>query len=180
MNRVPEDAYASETRPASSEQPADAAAAPSATTVNLSFLRGPQGIGVGSAVALTAGASLATVIYMRRRARPRMRRLAWLALRAALLRAVLRAALPRTARRAATFGGLGGGVLAAAVLRDRVRHARSQTTIGELNQRLADLQAQVDTRRLSDRPRPRDLILGAAVGLGLAGIISRAGRRKAS
>ncbi|HEY2594485.1 MAG TPA: hypothetical protein VGK33_11340, partial [Chloroflexota bacterium] len=91
-----------------------------------------------------------------------------------LVRALLVAVLPRAARGAATFGGLGGGVLAAAVLRDRMRQAKSQTTIDELSERVAQLQAQVDARGASKRPAPRDLVKGIAIGLGTARIIGGA------
>jgi hypothetical protein len=96
------------------------------------------------------------------------------------LRALLVAVLPRAARGAATFGGLGGGLLAAAVLRDRMRQASSQTTIDELSERVAQLQAQVDARSASKRPAPRDLVMGIAIGLGTAGIIGRSTRRPKS
>jgi hypothetical protein len=174
MSRVSEDAFPPETPSGSGEQPAGESASPSGTTVNFNFVRGPQGVGVGTALALTMGASVATFIYMRRRARARVQRLAWLAIRATLVRALLVAVLPRAARGAATFGGLGGGVLAAAVLRDRMRRASSQTTIDELSERVAQLQAQVDARSALKRPAPRDLIMGIAIGLGAAGIIGRA------
>jgi len=195
MNRVSDEASASvsEIRSAIDAQtgPADGMSSSPATTVNVNGgggWRERRGIGVGAAALLTAGASVASVIYMRRRARAKVRKLAWLAVRAALVRAVL--------PRAAQVGGVGGGLLAAAVLQDRLRHRHSRTAVDELTERLAELQryrgrapaaldelserlmalqTQADTRHLlSDRPHPRDLVLGAAVGLGLAGIIGRA------
>jgi hypothetical protein len=183
MNRDSEEAYASGTQPGIDEQPGPTGVSPSAaipaTTVNLNFVRGwrqPQGVGVGTAVVLTAGASVATLVYMRRRARARVRRLARLALKAA----IIRAALPRAARGAATFGGLGGTLLAAALLRRRMRKAQTHSGFEELSGRVAALQAQVETQRLSARPRPRDVVLGAVAGLGLAGLIARASSSRKS
>jgi hypothetical protein len=177
MTRASEEADVSETQPSADEQ---SGASPSSTTINLNILRQPQGIGVGTAVALTAGASLATLVFVRRRrARARMRRLAWLAIRAALMRTIL----PRAARGAATFGGLGGLVLAAAMLQGRVRHSHSRRSVDELTERVTALQAQVDARGLSGRPRPRDVVIGAVLGLGLAGLVAwrrLSSRRQAS
>src|SRR3954453_13496260 len=130
MHQVSEEAYGS--------QPQPALELPSDTPGNGGFdyrhaWREPQGIGVGAAVALTAGASVATVLFMRRRrARARMNRLAWLALRTALIRAIL----PRVGGRAAALGSVGGGLAAAAILQDRLRHGHSHTAIEELNARL--------------------------------------------
>lgn len=141
-----------------------------ATTVNVnigSAWREPKGIGVGAAVLLAAGASVASVMFVRRRARARVRKLAWLAVRAALVRAML--------PRAAQVGGVGGGLLAAAVLQNRLRHRQPRTTLDELRERITAMETQADTRHLlSDRPRPRDLVLGAVVGLVVAGIVGRA------
>lgn len=166
MHQVSEEAYASQPQPPL-DLPSDAPA-----TDGFDYRRAwrePQGIGIGSAVALTAGASVATVIIMRRRARTRMNRLAWLAVRAALVRAVL----PRAASRVAPLAGVGGGLAAAAILQDRLRHRHSHTAIEELNARLEALQAEAQARIPSERPRPRDVALGAVVGLVLAGIVGR-------
>jgi hypothetical protein len=177
MSRASEDPYATETRASTEEPSGDSAFTESGTTINLNVLRQPQGIGVGTAVALTIGASVATVLYMRRRARARMRRqLAWLAIRMVLARALS----GRGAKGAATFGGLGGGLLAAAMVGNRLRQSRSDAGIEELRERLAALQAQVDARHAKDRPEPRDVVLGAALGLGLAGLIGRAASRRKS
>jgi hypothetical protein len=138
--------------------------------------REPQGIGVGAAVALTAGAGAATFIIMRRRARARMNRLAWLALRAALLRALL----PRAAKGAGVLGTVGGGLAAAAILQDRVRHGHSHTAIEDLNARLEALQAEAQARIPTERPRPRDVAIGAVAGLVLGGVISRIGSGRKS
>jgi len=175
MSRASEEAYVSETQPSTNEP---SSASGSSTTINLNILRQPQGIGVGSAIALTVGASLATLIYMRRRrGRSRMRRLAWLAVRATLIRTLL----PKATRGAASFGGLGGGVLVAAVLLLRLRQSRSHSHLEEMTERVAALQAQVDARGLSGRPRPRDLVIGAALGLVFAVLIGRvSSRRRAS
>jgi hypothetical protein len=168
MSPASDEAYVSAT-----EDPSGAS--PPSRRINLDVLRQPQGIGVGSAVALTAGASLATLMFMRRRrARARMRRLAWLAVRAALIRTIL----PKATRGAATVGGLGGGVLAVAMLQNRLRHSHSRSSLDELTERVAALQAQVDARGLSKRPRPRDVLVGAALGLGLAGLIGRLSSRR--
>jgi hypothetical protein len=174
MNRVSENPYPSQTQP-SVELPSDTPA-----TGGFDYRRAwrePQGIGIGAAVALTAGASLATFIIMRRRARARMDRLAWLALRAALLRAML----PRAAGGAAKVATVGGGLAAAAILQDRLRHGHSHTAIEGLNARLEALQAEAQARIPSNRPRPRDVAIGAVAGVVLAGIIGRIGAgRKAS
>jgi hypothetical protein len=177
MSRASEEAYVSQTQPPTNEQPGGSSSAAPSTTINFNVLRQRQGVGVGTAVALTVGATLATVIYMRRRrGRARMGRLAWLAVRTALIRAML----PRVARGAAAVGGLGGGVLAAGVLRNRLRHSHSPSGLEELGERVAALQAQVDARGLSDRPHPRDVLLGAALGLGLAGLLARVATRRKS
>src|SRR5438067_849570 len=74
-------------------------------------------VGVGAAMALTVGASIATAIFVRNRARARARQAAWMMLRMA----AARQALP-LARRTAPFGG-GGALLLGALMAARARQA---------------------------------------------------------
>ena len=132
MNPVSEEAHVPETQP-SFELPSD-----SPSSGGFDYRRAwrePKGIGVGAALALMLGASAATFIIMRRRARSRMNRLAWLAVRAALIRAVL----PKAARGFGVLGTVGGGLAAAAILQSRLRHGHSHTAIEELHARLEAL-----------------------------------------
>jgi hypothetical protein len=127
-------------------------------------------IGLGAAAVLAIGASAITAIVVRRRAQARANRMAWLALRAA----ALSGALPG-ARQAAPYGGAGGALLAAILLLARLRAARtpSPRPLDDVSSRVAQLQAFAEAQVLSDRPRTRDVLLGAGIGLGLAGLFSR-------
>jgi hypothetical protein len=49
----------------------------------------------------------------------------------------------------------------------------------EMSRQLAALRDQVAASQApDDRPRPRDVLLGAAVGLGLAGLLARRSARR--
>jgi len=134
----------------------------------------PQ-IGIGAAAVLAVGASVGTAIFVRRRAKSRVGRLAWLALRLGAM-----VAIP-SLRRSAPVGGAGSALLTAAILLARARRAHAhKSRVDELSDRLAALQAQADARLLSDRPRPRDVLLGVGVGLGVAGLLSRRGQRQSN
>jgi hypothetical protein len=134
----------------------------------------PQ-IGIGAAAVLALGASVATAIFVRRRTKSRMGGLAWLALRLGMM-----AAIP-SLRRSAPVGGAGSALLTLLILLARARRARAhKSRMDELSERLAALQAQADARLLSDRPRPRDVLLGVGVGLGVAGLLSRRAARQSN
>lgn len=76
--------------------------------------------------------------------------------------------------------GLGGVIVIAATASlltrmylERRARAREQR-LAWLALRLAPVRSALpDAQLLSDRPHPRDVLVGAAVGLGLAGLISR-------
>jgi hypothetical protein len=127
-------------------------------------------IGLGAAALLAIGASAATAIFVRRRAQARVQRLEWLAMQAS----AVRGALP-SARQAAPFGGAGGALLMSALLLARARRAQSNSRLDELHHRLAELESHLP----SDGARPRDLLIGAGVALGLAGLVARLARRPA-
>ena len=79
-----------------------------------------------------------------------------------------------SARTTAPLGGVGAAaLLAAAILGARARPARPHSRLEELSGRLARLEAQGAARLQSDRPRPRDVALGDALGLGLTALGSR-------
>ena len=125
-------------------------------------------ISLGAAVVLALGASVATGIYLRRRATARMSRLVWLALTVRSMRA----AMP-PARTTAPLGGASGAALLAAIMVARARHARTRSGLDQLSDRLAALEAETASRLTHDRPRGRDVAFGAVAGLGLAGLVSR-------
>jgi len=125
-------------------------------------------ISLGAAVVLALGASVATRIYLRRRAAARISRLVGLALTVRSMRA----AIP-PARTTAPLGGASGAALLAAILVARARHNRTRSGLDLLSDRLAALEAEAATRLSHDRPRGRDVALGAVAGLGLAGLVSR-------
>jgi hypothetical protein len=129
-----------------------------------------RSIGLGAAAMLAVGASAATAIIVRRRAQARVQRLEWLALRAN----AVRGSMP-SARQAAPFGGAGGALLMTALLLARARRAQSNSRLDELHHRLAELESHLP----SERARPRDLLIGAGVALGLAGLVARLARRPA-
>lgn len=134
-----------------------------------------QYISLSAAVVLAVGASVGTRLYLRRRALARIRRLA----RFALAARSLRAAMP-PARVTAPIGGMSGAVLLATLLVARARHARKPSELEQVSGRLASLEAEAAARLPSDRLRPRDVLLGAALGLGLAGLVARVGPRHPS
>jgi hypothetical protein len=129
----------------------------------------PQ-VSLGAAIMLTLCTSVAAALFARRRAQARARKLAWLLLAGRNLSS----AVPTT-RQTGAFGGAGGALLVSALMLARARASRSHTRMDDLHERLAMLQAQIDRHRTSERQSTRDLLLGAAVALGLVGLIGRIG-----
>ena len=127
----------------------------------------PQ-ISLGAAALLAIGASIGTRTYLRRRAEARVRRLVWLAATARSLRTV---APP--ARTTAPIGGVGAVALLAAAIFARARRRQAHSRLEELSHRLAAVEARAAAHLPSERPRPRDVAIGALVGLGLAALVSR-------
>jgi hypothetical protein len=121
---------------------------------------------------MTLTGSVLTAIWVRRRQRTRTRKLAMAMVAVRLASAAL---APR-ARQIAPLGGAGGSVLLASLLMSRLRQTRAQPEApsGDFGRRLGALLALREARVASDRPHPRDILLGIAVGLGIAGALSRA------
>ena len=99
--------------------------------------------------------SLATALFVLRRAQARARKLAWLLLAGR----ALNASVPATTRQAGPLGGAGAALLMGALMLARARGARSHSRLDELHERLALLQAQVESRGQSRRDRVRDLVI---------------------
>jgi len=125
-------------------------------------------ISLAAALVLAAGAGVGTRIYLQRRAEARLRRLAWFALTARSLRG----AVP-PARTAAPLGGASGAALLAMLMVARARYSQKQSGLEELRERLAALEGAAAARPEHDKLRPRDVAIGAAIGLGLSAVVSR-------
>ena len=133
----------------------------------------PQ-ISVGAAIVLVLGAIVGTRIYMRRRTIEKVSRLAQLALKVNAVRSSMPPA-------SGPVGGAGGAVLLTALLVARARQAHTQSRVEELSARLAALESEAAARlHAAERPRPRDLVIGAVAGLAVMGVISRLGGRRSS
>lgn len=126
-------------------------------------------ITIGAATLLAIAASGATAISIRRRQQQRIGRLAWLTARANALGAAT-AEVPPMAR-AGGVGGLGGALMLAALLGARMRQAQAQAELQSLAERLAALEER--SNAAGGKPRPRDVAIGAAIGLALTGLIAR-------
>jgi hypothetical protein len=59
----------------------------------------------------------------------------------------------------------------AAVLGARIRQAHAQSELEGLAKRLAALEER--SNEAERKPRPRDVVIGAVIGLALAGLIAR-------
>ena len=134
----------------------------------------PEGrtLSLGAAALFALGASVVTAIYVRRRQEARVDRVAWLMARSRAM------SVPQF-RPAAPLGGAGGALLMVALLVARAGRARAhQSRLDELTERLAALQAQVDSPLPPGRPNPRDVLLGGAIGIVLSGAIGRLLQRR--
>jgi hypothetical protein len=128
-------------------------------------------ITLGGALLLTLLGSMATALYIRRQARARARQLIWFAL---MSRAS--SAIKPNARQIAPVGGVGGSLLVAALIAARVRNARAQESQHGLETRLAALESQLQSRGSFAQPRPRDMMIGMAIGMGISRVLGGRGK----
>jgi hypothetical protein len=153
---------------ADSAEPVSRSAADRFERINLED--GRVRITLGSAIMLTVLGSLATALYMRRKARARARQLILLS-----LLSNARSTLRPNAGQIAPLGGVGGSLLLAALIGARIRAERSQHAQHDLQHRLKALEAQLTAHGSSGQPRARDMMIGLVIGIVLSRLMGRAG-----